>query len=439
MHRRIGIVVWRSTGVSGGERENDKRSAMRHQVTNMSKVACGMTNHETAQRAIRFDSARLAGWVKLVSIVLIVVGLLVMAAALPVARGVEWLEGWLAGLGFWGPLAFAIIYIVAAVLFVPGGALTILAGALFGLLWGTITVSLASTTAAAVAFLIGRYVARDAVRRQTAKYPKFAAVDRAIAEGGWRIVLMLRLVPVFPFSTGNYLLGLTPVRFWGYVLASWVGMLPGTFIYVYLGNVGRLTADAVARGEATGMDPLQWALTIGGGIVAIGGIIYMTRLVRRRLAAQTELETAPQEEGTVDTMQHEQAASTRRPWVGASVAATLAVLVLVAAACAQFAGGWITGLFGPPRVAMAEAYEEKPGGPTFDHGRFAVVLEAYVNDNGGVDYEGLAENPDELLAYNASLAEAPWDELGRNQRLALLLNAYNSFTLQLMIEFWNDG
>ncbi len=371
--------------------------------------------------------------VKIGSILAILVGLFLFAPTLPLAAGVEWLEQWVAGLGVWGPLAFGVIYVIGAVLFVPGLALTILAGVLFGIGWGLVTVSLASTTAAAIAFLIGRYIARDSVREQTRHYPTFGAVDRAIAEGGWKIVLMLRLVPLFPFSIGNYLLGLTSVKFWGYVLASWIGMLPGTFVYVYLGNLGRVSVEAAATGAGRTMEPIEWVFMIGGGVAALGVIVYVTRLVRRKLAEQARL--GPEETGEAEAPAKEkQPVASWKP-----VAVLVAAVVLLGVGIgARAVPDWferVLAYFGPPQVVMVEAYEEKPDGPTFDHGPFDAILREYVNDNGGVDYEGLMENPEPLLEYNRSLAEASWDEMGRNEKLALLVNAYNSFTLELMIEW----
>jgi uncharacterized membrane protein YdjX (TVP38/TMEM64 family) len=103
-------------------------------------------------------------------------------------------------------------------------------------------VSVAYTTAAALAFLISRHVARDRVRRKVEVSPKLAAVDEAIGEQGWKIGALLRLSPAVPFSLQNYLYGVTGVRFWPAVLASWVAMLPGTFMYVYLGSLGKTAA-----------------------------------------------------------------------------------------------------------------------------------------------------------------------------------------------------
>ncbi|HMO24923.1 MAG TPA: VTT domain-containing protein, partial [Tepidisphaeraceae bacterium] len=370
--------------------------------------------------------------IRLASLLGILVGLMLIVRTLPVAAGVQWLEGWLADLGVWGPVAFAAVYVLAAVLFVPGGALTLVAGGLFGLVVGLITVSIASTTAAAVAFLIGRYLARDMVREQTRRFPRFRAIDRAIGDGGWRIVLMLRLVPVFPFSVGNYLLGLTPVPFWHYVLASWVGMLPGTFIYIYLGHVGRKTVEAVAAGTDAGLDPLEWVLLIIGGVMAIAVVVYLTRLVRRKLNQETQPQSDSDEEKPVPADTSRSSVNTSRRPIALVI---VAVVVLGLGACATLRPNWLSGLFGPPAVTMSESYERRPGGPRFDHASFDALLREHVNANGGVDYAALISSPDALRAYNRSLSEAPWEALGRDEKLALLINAYNSFTLELMVEW----
>jgi hypothetical protein len=99
----------------------------------------------------------------------------------------------------------------------------------------------------------------------------------------------------------------------------------------------------------------------------------------------------------------------------------------------------IGGMFGPPQVAMREAYEPRPDGPVFDHSAFEAILKLHVNEKGGVDYAGLYADPEGLLAYNRSLADAPFDEMGRDEKLALLINAYNSFTLELILDYWDEG
>jgi len=212
---------------------------------------------------------------------LIVVALFVASRVLPVGDWLRGFQSWVAHKGIWGGVVYGLVYTVAVLLFVPGSVLTIGAGLVFGLGWGTVIVSIASTTAAALAFLIARYLARDRVEALAGRSPKFRAVDQAVREKGWRVVALLRLSPLVPFSVSNYLYGLTPVAFGPYVLASWIAMLPATVLYVWIGAAGKAAADA-SRGE--GRSPLEWAL-LGAGLAATAVVTVMiTRAARRQLA-----------------------------------------------------------------------------------------------------------------------------------------------------------
>src|SRR5579862_7550647 len=155
-------------------------------------------------------------------------------------------------LGAIAPVVFIALYIIGAVLFIPGSILTIGAGVVFGLVRGAILVSIGATIGAIAAFLIGRYFAREWVRGQLEGNPRFAAIDKAVGREGWKIVLLTRLSPVFPFNLLNYAFGLTRVRLRDYVLASWTGTLPGTILYVYVGSL----AQAGVRHTT----PAEWAL-----------------------------------------------------------------------------------------------------------------------------------------------------------------------------------
>jgi uncharacterized membrane protein YdjX (TVP38/TMEM64 family) len=157
---------------------------------------------------------------------------------------------WIGKLGPWGPVIFVSVYVVATVLFVPGSVLTLGAGAVFGVALGSVCVSISATLGATAAFLVGRYLARDAIARKIERNEKFAAIDRAVADEGWKIVFLTRLSPVFPFTLLNYAFGLTRVRLSHYVLASWIGMMPGTVMYVYLGSL--VNVGAGHRQRTTG-------------------------------------------------------------------------------------------------------------------------------------------------------------------------------------------
>jgi uncharacterized membrane protein YdjX (TVP38/TMEM64 family) len=279
--------------------------------------------------------ARLVRWI---SVALIVLGLLLIARHVPVEAAVQALQGQIDKLGLWGPVLFGLVYVILVLLLVPGSALGLAAGALFGPLLGTVVVSLASTTAAALAFLISRYLARDRVARVLARSARLGAIDRAVSEGGWKIVALLRLSPAVPFTLQNYLYGLTGIHFWPYVLTSWLTMLPGTFLYVYLGHAGRVGLEAAAG--ARQRSPAEWAF-LGLGLVATVAVtVYVTRLARKAIREQAPL--APAE--ALPTGPEPE----RWPW-DAMVAALLAVVVLVAAGVVEFHPDFVRQLVGARR------------------------------------------------------------------------------------------
>jgi hypothetical protein len=256
-------------------------------------------------------------------------------------------------------------------------------------------------------------------------------VDRAIAEGGWKVVALLRLSPAMPFSAGNYLFGLTAVSFWPYVLASWAAMLPGTFLYVYLGHAGRVAAAGTAR------SPAEWALLGVGLLATIAVTVYVTRLARRAMSRQGGLagepaavETAKEKEKERDSEDPVRA----RPvgWrLPVAAAATLAVGLWAHANSDR-----LRYALGPAPVSLTEAYASTPGGASFDHSRFDALLRTHVDADGLVDYAKLKDAEAQLDSYLGSLAAARFEELGRDEKLALLLNASNAVTLRLVLDHW---
>ncbi len=217
--------------------------------------------------------------VRLILFVLVIAALLVGAKVFGLGERLGDLRDWIGGLGPLGFLVFIAIYIIAVVAAIPGSALTVAAGALFGSLFGVVLVSIASTVGAGCAFLIARYVARDAVIKWLSRNEKFRRLDQLTEDHGAVIVALTRLVPIFPFNLLNYGFGLTRVRFWTYFLWSWMCMLPGTILYV----VG---ADALTDGLARGEIP--WALIatlVGVAIV----LFFLVRFARKRLQAKEKL------------------------------------------------------------------------------------------------------------------------------------------------------
>ena len=206
--------------------------------------------------------------------------LALLAYAFDVQSVFQWFQATFEALGLWGPLLFVGVYVVATVAMVPGLILTLIAGASFGVLWGSVWTSLASTLGATAAFLVGRYQARDWVSQKISGNDAFAAIDRAVAKDGWKIVGLTRLSPLFPFNLLNYAFGLTNVSFAHYVLASWAGMIPGTVLYVYLGSLGRAVADSA------GKSPGEWVVYGVGLAATLAVTILITRNAKRALRAK---------------------------------------------------------------------------------------------------------------------------------------------------------
>lgn len=153
------------------------------------------------------------------------------------------------GMGIWGPVVYVVVYIFAVIFFLPGSVITLVAG-VFGPVLGTILVSIASTIGAALSFLIARYAMRPMVEGWASKNPVFKKIDDGVEENGWQMVMLTRLVPIFPFNLQNYAYGLTKISFWKYTLVSWICMLPGTIAYVFaagsiIGGEGNITKTLV--------------------------------------------------------------------------------------------------------------------------------------------------------------------------------------------------
>jgi pyruvate/2-oxoglutarate dehydrogenase complex dihydrolipoamide dehydrogenase (E3) component/uncharacterized membrane protein YdjX (TVP38/TMEM64 family) len=215
----------------------------------------------------------------------ILVALLVVLKTLPVDRWLLDFVGWVRDAGWVGSVTFVVTYVVATVLFIPGSILTLGAGFAYGVALGSLLVWVASNAGAALAFLLGRTLARDTIAARVAGNPRFAAIDRAVGRQGFKIVFLTRLSPVFPFNLLNYAFGLTRVRFRDYLLGSLTGMIPGTIMFVYLGslitNLTELAAGRRSGGAA------QQGFYFFGLAATIGVTLFVTRVARRALAEAT--------------------------------------------------------------------------------------------------------------------------------------------------------
>ena len=203
------------------------------------------------------------------------------------AETVSALRHWADARGAAGMVGFGAAYVVLALLFVPGAALTMVAGAVYGIGWGLVVVAVATTVADAAAFLLGRHVAREAVLRLMDRHPRFRIVDRTISRGGWRIVALVRLNPTLPYSASNYLFGVTGVPFLTFLTSSAIFTLPGAWAYLYAGFVGIETLGGEAR------DAAEWVLLLLGLAASVAAIAYVTVLARRALDEMNGAEPRP--------------------------------------------------------------------------------------------------------------------------------------------------
>lgn len=224
----------------------------------------------------RLDSGKMKRGIAvlLILIALVVLGHYLGASVAPFVQKVD-------RLGALGPIAFVAGYIIACVALVPASLLTLAAGAIFGIVWGTIYTLIGASIGALLGFLIARYAARGFVERRLADNARFTAIDRAVGAEGLKIVTLLRLSPVVPFSLLNYALGLTRVRLADY-LVGMVGIVPGTLLYVYYGKVG---GDLAAlAGGARPKSGVAGTALLGLGLVAtILVTVLITRAARRAL------------------------------------------------------------------------------------------------------------------------------------------------------------
>jgi uncharacterized membrane protein YdjX (TVP38/TMEM64 family) len=201
---------------------------------------------------------------------------------LPLKQWILPLQDEIRNLGAAAPLAVIVGYIVFTACLIPGSVLTLIAGGVFGLWKGLAVVIVGANCGALCSFLLSRSLLRDKVIEWANANPKFAALDRAVGREGFKMVLLARLSPVFPFTMLNYLLGVTTVKTGAYVLANLIGMLPGTFLYVYLGATAQ---QALAGGAG-------WVSTVFGLFATIAVVTLVTRLARRAMAEVESVEAA---------------------------------------------------------------------------------------------------------------------------------------------------
>jgi uncharacterized membrane protein YdjX (TVP38/TMEM64 family) len=220
---------------------------------------------------------------------LVVLAILVAVASWRVIEVRAWIRtalDWIEGLGVWGPVFYILLYVIFTVCLVPGSPMTVGAGAAFGVVAGALLASVAATLGATSAFLVSRYCARGWVERKIRERPTYAAIDQAVARDGWKIVMLTRLSPVFPFVILNYVFGLTHVPLRHYVLASWVGMLPGSALYAYFGSLARASTETHQRST------MEWVVYLLGLMVTLLLTLLITGIARKALRHRHKDRTA---------------------------------------------------------------------------------------------------------------------------------------------------
>jgi uncharacterized membrane protein YdjX (TVP38/TMEM64 family) len=222
-------------------------------------------------------SRRKRPWRSLVVVLAVLAAVVLLWNFAPLDDWVRQLTSTVRALGPWGPVAFGVGYVLAVLALVPAAPLTLAAAIAFGP-WAFPLVIVAAATGATLAFLAARYLARDAVLKFVRRHRTLRAVDQAIGEGSWKIVALMRLSPVVPFSLQNYLFGATDIGLKPFALVTFFGIMPGTLLYVYLGAAGQA---ALSRG----LSAEQWAY-FGVGFVATAVAVFLiARKARARLAA----------------------------------------------------------------------------------------------------------------------------------------------------------
>ena len=200
--------------------------------------------------------------------------------------GLEQALSWVQDSGWLGVLAFVALYVLSALLCLPGAPMTLGAGAIYGLWPGFALVSLASTLGALATFAVARRW-RSPVQRLMSRYTWLTALERAMLASPLRLVLLTRLSPMFPYNLLNYALGLTPLPWRSYLWGSWIGMMPGTLLYVALGAGARQVTSGASGAGAAHAAPswVQWAWGGLGIAATLGVTLWIGARAKRELAA----------------------------------------------------------------------------------------------------------------------------------------------------------
>lgn len=225
---------------------------------------------------------------RVVTLIAAVLAVIAAVRLLPVVAWLEAFQAWAEGQGLLGMVVFALVYAASVVAFVPASILTVGAGAIYGLWPGTAVVVGGASLGAYLSFLLARGALRDRVRSWAEGNERFRALDGAVAREGGKIVFLVRLAPIFPFTYINYLFGLTGIRTGTYVVATVAGMIPGTIAYVYVGAAAAAAANREASATRT-------ALQIAGAVASVLVTVVVARMAAKAIR---EAEGAPPPDAT---------------------------------------------------------------------------------------------------------------------------------------------
>jgi uncharacterized membrane protein YdjX (TVP38/TMEM64 family) len=195
---------------------------------------------------------------------------------------------WLDTMGIWALSLFTLIMALVVILLLPGVMFTVGAGFVFGVVEGSICVVLGTTLGSTIAFLLARYLLGSSARQYVLSHTKLKLFSEELTPHGWKIVMLSRLVPFFPFKLSNYFFGLTPFSLRGFVGGTMIGIIPFSVHNVYLGSIASdITTLGVRPLDRT---PIEWALYIVGFLAVLSIALYLNRLARRALSKYTEQE-----------------------------------------------------------------------------------------------------------------------------------------------------
>lgn len=226
-----------------------------------------------------------AAW-GMVASVLFVAALLGIMLLFGIDEQVVSLLNWLDVQGGWASVLFVLIMALVVVLVLPGVLFTAGAGFVFGVVKGSVYVVLGTTFGAMLAFLIARHLFGERATRFVLSHPRLNLINDELTPQGWKIVMLTRLVPFFPFKLSNYFFGLTSFSLKGFVGGTFLGIIPLSVNSVYLGSIAADIATLGAR--SADRTPLEWSLYGVGFLVAVGVVLYLNRLARRALAKHSE-------------------------------------------------------------------------------------------------------------------------------------------------------